>query len=409
MSRSLVITSKSFIFGYLKSLNIDELIMVHPKKLSKSNLIEKYDIVIVDFSLDLMISMQNIITIKSNSNKLICLTPSNDPLIFREFPFYLFDFNMSFPFSIKDLLSKINNDEDQFSKTRTILDKFKSQLFGEVVNSIDLYPKNEEELICYYQSLIECGKAAKAEEIKTRYYEANKLPHHPRLKILSSLAESGDFNELIKHIKTEVSYFCQKIEEQIFIQYLNVPISNEYSGHIKELGVFFDSEMYSIKENLRYIPKESLDLFDFCIDDFLSFVQERKFDSYHLASNQTKMAIIIYCLKSLDVNALKFFKKKYLTFSPIINVIIFSLIKNKISQCKKLERHVCDFDYLPCHVEFLKGYQAICFKSSKSKVLHSVYILGKHNKSIYYDGVKKLSNYFKDTKILLVYNSASNK
>ncbi|EMF9037585.1 hypothetical protein V4U67_003180 [Vibrio vulnificus] len=404
--RSLVITSKSFIYGYLKSSSIKELAILHPKNVVKSCLDNKYNLIIIDFSLDYMLSKENIKILKERCNKLIGLIPSDDSLLFRKFPFYYFDFTLNYPFSLSDMLTRVENNMCQYSRTSEVVKLYEQRDYNGVIGMMDSSPTNEEELICFYNALSEMKLLSKAEEVKSDFYTKNKLPHHPRLKLITKIG-SGDISDIVKYIENDAEYFCENIENQLLAQYLKIKIKNERTCLINDVLVLLKSTYYEIEKQYKaqVISDFSKSDIKLDLDGLLNFSVQRDFKEFLAMSNVTKMCSLLLSLNHFDVNALKSIKRKNLTFTPLVNGIVEILIKNKIEKSKSLERHEFDYDFIPCHVNFLKSYKSICFKTSKSKIKNSVYLLGKRNSALYADGVKKLSSYFKDYEIMVAFNT----
>ena len=404
MDSSLVITSKSFIYSYLKVIKNLNIKHVHPKKITNDILQGKYHVVFVDFSLGIKISKHNINMLRLNTKVMISLTPSNDELIFRTFPFYLFNKNHTYPLSLNELAKY--SYVDDFRYTREIIENAKLKEFSVIRSKMNTPPDNEELLICYYQALIENNEFSAAEEIKNQFYTTYKIPVHPRLKIISSIDSIEDINIMISYVQMEIEYYCNTIEDQLFLKKLNIEVNNEYKNPINELYASVASDLYKLKENLEYTCdkiKEFIEIDKSFVFGFLIF---RKFELFPAMDNITKMFVILFAINISDINVLKVIKFKDITFSPIINIMIRKLINNKINQIKPLERYSYDFDYVTCHMQFLQNHRKINYNYSRRMIYNSVYILIVNRGGFYESGIKKLSYYFKDNEILNIFHMA---
>ncbi len=405
MESSIVITTHSFVYDYIKNSVSGQFTKVHPKSLFTLK-DETFNYVFYDVGKDSQLSLEVISKLKSRSNFMIFLTPSNDKQILRTFPFYLFDATVDYPFNKEKLLKHIKTTSAEFKRTRELVSAYTEQQYKEVIDIANMEVNNEKELLCIYHSLLESKQLTEAEEIRKSFYDSEKLPCHPEIKLINSMFYSNNIDSILDSIKNNPSYYCNSIQDQISLHSIGCYLNNEHRNAIDDtLGrsILYLHDVVSVLEALN-----KHEIFEGASEaEIKRFIYKRDFDVFFSSSPLTQSIIISLAYNLLDINALKFLSTKEFKLPPFITTLLKKMIDEKIA-IKRLPEKLfsSDFDNIANHVNFLRGYKKLRYLSNKDSILSSVFLISlRDRKNQIKPMIKSLGDFYMENDVYSTYQA----
>ncbi|MEZ9096353.1 hypothetical protein AB4131_17825, partial [Vibrio lentus] len=298
MNKTLIITNKGFLYNFFKNIFSEGSVKVTIKQIrqyllnleSNPDMLKKLKYVFFDVGTEPEISLETIGKLKTKSEKMFFIIPSNDIMILRMFPFYMFDGCLEYPFNKMELNEVINND-NQFKKTKEIMSMYKMEDYQKIVSMGTFEAENEQDLLYIYDSLLHLNRLAEAEDLISKFYSKHKIPRHPNITTLHEVYFNGNLENIQSIIRSQPSYYCESIDEQVILNTFNVTIDNEHKDIISNtLGsnLLYLNEIISITNEL--VIEGFIDESDY--NKIINFIILRNFNTYKLMNNICKSVII---------------------------------------------------------------------------------------------------------------------
>ncbi len=393
--KSIIFTVNSFVYSYINSSLGFDFIKVHPKK---AGLIKggRFNVVIYDVGSYGSISISSIHTLRKKANKMICITPSDDLLILRTFPFYLFDYVINFPFRKYDLLCAVKKKQSSLAYTKKIVELYEDNKISDLLKCCEPISYNEIDLMCVYHSLMMSDRFNEANERLILFYE-NKKNIHPKIKLIRDFFKENNYDAILGAVKKEPLSFCSKPFDQVCLQAIGIRIINDFESVLVEVSkkqIIFPHEIedyIELSKREKIIPRHEVLL----IMQVLFF---RQFDIYKSLTGSSKFIVFFIAYKINDFFLISQCNLDGINISPLIRTILEGKIKKKNS-IRQIKNN-------PFNAESVVDYLGCIKKRDKDKdaILSSIYCLALKDKGgKLFPEVERINKLYIGDEIISVY------